>query len=106
MFGETPLNGMDFSLETKVVTPYTDSASWIPRLDLGFHIRGVMYNDTLFACDRDTACKQLPIGHSEWINVSNFREGRNFMSLTAVDGKVLVSGGRSVGTAMIPWQGN
>ena len=99
----TNSDGVDFSLSDNVLTKHTDAQSWIPPLILGPRAKAVYFLDTIFACGVISSCKQLPIGHSEWVNTPSFQEPeRSYMTLTTVGANVLVAGGRSVSTSK--WQ--
>ena len=87
---------MDFSPDTNTEVSVSDSSAWIPNLALELTMRGVLFKNTLFACDRETVCKYFPIGHSEWLDAPNFSQPRNFMTVTVVGGKVLVAGGKTL----------
>ena len=91
--------GLDFSISTNVSTNHTAPGSWTPPLSIGALPRGVYFKDSIFVCDRVQLCKQLPIGHSQWIDIANYQEPeRSAMTLTIVDGKIFVAGGRTITT--------
>lgn len=88
---------MDFSPETKRTIAYSDPKFWIPSLELGALIRGVMFKRNMFACDRDSKCKYLPIGSSQWLDAPSYNASHRSYGAMAVlnDDRVMVSGGRS-----------
>ena len=71
-FQETPPNGMDFSSATKSTITYQDANSWIQRLDLIGVVREVMFKGNMFACDRLSKCKYVPIGSLQWLDTVFF----------------------------------
>ena len=87
---------MDFSPETKTAITYKDENSWIPRLELGAILTGVMFKGDLFVCDRDSKCKSLPIGSPQWLDAPSYEAPfRNYAAMTVVDDeRVMISGGR------------
>ena len=87
---------MDFSPESKKTITYQDASSWIPRLELGPHVWGAMFQGYLFACDRLSKCKYLPLGHSQWLDAPNYEVSyRSWAIMTVVDDNVMISGGIS-----------
>ena len=100
LFLRQPSLGLDFSISTNVSTIHTSPDSWIPPPNIGEFIRGVYFKDSIFACDRTQICKQLPIGHSQWIDIANYQEPeRSAMTLTIADGKILLAGGKTISTS-------
>ena len=62
----------------------------------------VIYKGILFACDRESACVWLPIGHHEWITAPNFNEPyRSFMTMVVVNGLVFMAGTRTFGAGRL-----
>ena len=100
LFQRQRAKGLDFSLSRKVSTIHDTLESWIPPLTLGLTVKGVYFRESLFVCDRERICKRLLIGHSQWINVPSYQElERSGMTLTVVDGKLLIAGGRTFTTS-------
>ena len=88
----------DYSPTTNQSLLTSDPSSWIPQVFLGNTVRGVYFRTTIFVCDSDSLCKNLPIGHSHWIDAPNYQESkRTYFTMNMVVDRILIAGGRIPG---------
>ena len=68
---------------------------WISAFLKMSQLPTIPLKEAFIVCDRLQTWKQLNIGQSQWVNIPAYQEPkRMFMTMTEVDGKIFIAGGR------------